>query len=119
MEGVLQPFLDEPLLDPIHRRGTHADVVRDRLVFGPGICGQKNLRSLDYANRALAATDQQLQLLSFVRTQGDAVAYVHGNLGSNGADLLRPRCLEQHLHARNPSMSLHGMSVAAASILQS
>jgi hypothetical protein len=67
VEGSFQSFCDEPLLDPIHRRGTHTDVLRDRLVCGPGIRGQKDLCSLDRADRARAATYEQPQLLPFFR----------------------------------------------------
>jgi hypothetical protein len=65
VEGSFEPFFDEALLGPIHRRRTHADRLRDRLVLGAGGRGQQNLSPLDHANRGLAAANEFLQLLPF------------------------------------------------------
>jgi hypothetical protein len=68
--------------------------VRERLVFGPSICGQENLRSLDHANRALAATHQHLHLLPFVWGQRDAVVNLTEILDQLVGDRLMSCCLE-------------------------
>ena len=83
LECQIQTVLDETLLGPVHGRGPYPDVTCDGLVGGPDVGGEQNLRPLELAHGALATTHKGLKLLSFLGRQGHAIAYVHGNLGSN------------------------------------
>jgi hypothetical protein len=67
----------EAALGPVDGRAADAHAPRDRLVAGPGVGRQQNLRSLELACRVLAAAQKCRKFGALGLAELDPIAYVH------------------------------------------
>ena len=94
-----KPSSTNRCLGPVHGRRADTHGARHQVVGGVSIGGEENVRPLHRAHRPLTAAQERLQLVAFFRGQRDAMAYVHGHVGSHSRSHVQPFVIAIHCEA--------------------